>query len=186
MVTSNQEWVHIYTADDERLISLQVVGGEKHRWTLRGLDNRVLREYVCDRATSTGVIERDNIYRGSGPSACRSDPSRRSPLPRRPPRHPAPDHRRHGRPGRLPHLLPLRRRGHRAPPRTPSAYKFTGHERDLGDPARGRIWDSRELAQRATDRPARTSGRCGAAGRAPASSRSAAAVRGWAGPSWAR
>lgn len=64
VVTSNQEWVHVYTADDERLLSYQFVGGVKRRWTLRGLDNRVLREYVFDQSTSTGVIERDNIYRG--------------------------------------------------------------------------------------------------------------------------
>ncbi len=52
VVTSSEEWLHAYTAADERLFSWQVVGGERLRWTLRGLDQRVLREFVVDRSTA--------------------------------------------------------------------------------------------------------------------------------------
>ena len=134
VVTSNQEWVHIYTADDERLISLQVVGGEKNRWTLRGLDNRVLREFLYDRATSTGVIERDNIYRGSGPLLAAATPAGD--------RHFHVDHL--GTPRQITDASGAQVAFHTYFPYGEEAtdptqdtirYKFTGHERDLGDPA---------------------------------------------------
>jgi hypothetical protein len=117
VVTSNQEWVHVYTADDERLFSYQVVGGQLRRWALRGLDNRVLREYTFVQGCALWSHRARQHLPRLWPAPRRGNSCRRPPLPRRPPGNAAPDHRRHRRPGRLPHLLPLRRRSHQPDPR---------------------------------------------------------------------
>lgn len=133
VVTSNQEWVHIYTADDERLFSYQVVGGPQRRWTLRGLDNRVLREYVFDQTTGTGVLERDNIYRGSGPLLAAATPAGE--------RHYHVDHL--GTPRQITDASGAQVAFHTyfpygeeatVPTQDTVRFKFTGHERDLADP----------------------------------------------------
>jgi RHS repeat-associated protein len=58
----SQEWLHIYTADDERLWSYQVSGGTTNRWTLRDLDQKVLREYSVDRASGVQTLDRDYVH----------------------------------------------------------------------------------------------------------------------------
>ncbi|HEV7920675.1 MAG TPA: RHS repeat-associated core domain-containing protein [Thermoanaerobaculia bacterium] len=52
--------IYAYTADDERLFSFDVAAGTTH-WTLRGLDNKVLRDFK--QAGSTWSVDRDYIYR---------------------------------------------------------------------------------------------------------------------------
>lgn len=42
-----EEWVFGYTADDERVLSMRV-GGSGEKWTIRGLDNQILREIRAD------------------------------------------------------------------------------------------------------------------------------------------
>lgn len=133
VVTSNQEWVHIYTADDERLFSYQVVGGPQRRWTLRGLDNRVLREYVFDQTSGTGVLERDNVYRGPGPLLAAATPAGD--------RHYHVDHL--GTPRQITDAAGAQVAFHTyypygeeatGPTQDTVRFKFTGHERDLADP----------------------------------------------------
>lgn len=56
-----EDWLHFYTADDERVWSYKVGASPLNRWTLRDLGGKVLREYLAD-----GVgwrVERDYIYR---------------------------------------------------------------------------------------------------------------------------
>ncbi len=55
---AGQEWLYLYTADDERIWSFKV-GGGTGRWTLRGLDGKVLREF----GSSPWAINEDYIYR---------------------------------------------------------------------------------------------------------------------------
>ena len=43
----SEEWVFAYTADDERVLSMRV-GGDGEIWSLRGLDNQILREIRAD------------------------------------------------------------------------------------------------------------------------------------------
>ncbi len=57
----DQEWVHLYSADDERLVSFKL-GGET-RFAVRDLGNRLVRELV--RQGSTWQVDRDYVYRGS-------------------------------------------------------------------------------------------------------------------------
>lgn len=133
VVTSNQEWVHIYTADDERLFSYQVGGAQLRRWALRGLDNRVLREYTFVQDAPSGAIERDNIYRGSGPLLAAATPAGD--------RHYHVDHL--GTPRQITDATGAQVAFHTyypygeeatSPTQDTVRFKFTGHERDLADP----------------------------------------------------
>ncbi|HEV7672039.1 MAG TPA: polymorphic toxin type 33 domain-containing protein [Thermoanaerobaculia bacterium] len=63
-VSGTEDWSYIYTADDERIWSFKPAQGatpRSDRWTLRGLDGQVLREYPI-----SGYVWNnweDNIYR---------------------------------------------------------------------------------------------------------------------------
>ncbi|HEV7923208.1 MAG TPA: RHS repeat-associated core domain-containing protein [Thermoanaerobaculia bacterium] len=52
--------IYAYTADDERLFAFDVSSGTTH-WTLRGFDNKILRDLKQNGFTWT--VERDYIYR---------------------------------------------------------------------------------------------------------------------------
>jgi RHS repeat-associated protein len=59
-----EDWLHVYTADDERVWSYKVSGSGAfpyNRWTLRGLDGQILREYQSD--TGGWSIVADYVYR---------------------------------------------------------------------------------------------------------------------------
>lgn len=58
MVSVNEDWFYIYTADDERIWSFSP---GLSRWTLRDLDGKVLREYLAD--TTGWTVGTDYIYR---------------------------------------------------------------------------------------------------------------------------
>jgi RHS repeat-associated protein len=57
--TPSDEWVYLYTADDERAWSFKI-GGTDSRWYLRGLGGQLLREYA---ATGSWRVDADSIYR---------------------------------------------------------------------------------------------------------------------------
>lgn len=66
VINGVEEWIHLYTADDERLFSYLLSGspgGDLTRYTLRDLDGKVLRELSLDRASGVFTISRDYIYR---------------------------------------------------------------------------------------------------------------------------
>jgi RHS repeat-associated protein len=65
MTSGTEDWVYVYTADDERLFGFQVAGeGQVNRFTLRDLGGQVLREYIQDRAQGYAWhVERDYVYR---------------------------------------------------------------------------------------------------------------------------
>jgi len=139
VVASTEEWLHAYTAGDERLFSWQVGGEQRLRWTLRGLDGRVLREYVANRATGVGWVERDNFYRGAGGPLLLSQGFAQGPVQTT---HYHVDHL--GTPRLLTDVNGAAVAFHAYFPYGEEAtdpaqdrirYKFTGHERDLGDPA---------------------------------------------------
>jgi RHS repeat-associated protein len=54
------QMIYAYTADDERLFAFAVSANTTH-WTLRGLDNKVLRDFRQTGATWS--VERDYVYR---------------------------------------------------------------------------------------------------------------------------
>jgi RHS repeat-associated protein len=58
--------IYAYTADDERLFAFDVSTGITH-WTLRGLDNKVLRDFK--QSGSAWTVERDYVYRDGLPLA---------------------------------------------------------------------------------------------------------------------
>ncbi|MCP4003407.1 MAG: RHS repeat protein, partial [bacterium] len=55
-------WVFAYTADDERISTLELIRGDL-RWTLRDSGGQLLREYEYDEAGHVYPV-RDEIYRG--------------------------------------------------------------------------------------------------------------------------
>ncbi len=57
--TVSDEWLYLYTADDERAWSYKT--DNTSLWTLRGPDNQVLREYTSG---ATWTVNADNVYRG--------------------------------------------------------------------------------------------------------------------------
>jgi RHS repeat-associated protein len=61
MVSGGEDWRYLYTAGDERFWMYRVGGGGSI-WTLRGLDNKVLREYQAHAGWGTF---KDYVYRGS-------------------------------------------------------------------------------------------------------------------------
>jgi RHS repeat-associated protein len=66
MASGTEEWHYIYTADDERFWSFKPASGGNprfDRWTLRGLDGKVLREFA--NAGYTWTAWEDYIYRDS-------------------------------------------------------------------------------------------------------------------------
>jgi hypothetical protein len=64
MSSGGEDWVYVYTADDERLFGYQIGGAQLNRFTLRDLGGGVLREYVQDRAQGYAWhVERDYVYR---------------------------------------------------------------------------------------------------------------------------
>lgn len=58
--------IYAYTADDERLFAFDVSANTTH-WTVRGLDNKVLRDFKQTGATWS--LERDYVYRDGLPLA---------------------------------------------------------------------------------------------------------------------
>jgi RHS repeat-associated protein len=56
--TDSDEWIYLYTADDERAWSYKT--DNTSLWTLRGPDGKVLREYTSGAAWT---VSADNIYR---------------------------------------------------------------------------------------------------------------------------
>ncbi|HEX2162490.1 MAG TPA: RHS repeat-associated core domain-containing protein, partial [Thermoanaerobaculia bacterium] len=63
---AGQSYVHLYTADDERVWTF-FEGQNRSRWTVRDLDGQVLREF----ANNVGVwtVQRDYVYRDGVPLA---------------------------------------------------------------------------------------------------------------------
>lgn len=62
MINGAEEWIYLYTPDDERLWSFKV-NGNFSRWTLRDLDGRVLREYNVNAGVWS--VAADYVY-GAG------------------------------------------------------------------------------------------------------------------------
>jgi RHS repeat-associated protein len=73
MKNGAEDWLYLYTADDERIWSYKPAANSS-RWTLRDLDRKVLREY--DNLGGAWTVRRDYVYRGrSLVAAHTSDPS---------------------------------------------------------------------------------------------------------------
>jgi RHS repeat-associated protein len=62
MKSGTEEWLYIYTADNERVWSFKV-GANFSRWTLRDIGNKVLREY--NNSAGSWSIADDYLYRGT-------------------------------------------------------------------------------------------------------------------------
>jgi RHS repeat-associated protein len=60
MTSGAENWAYIYTADDERVWSYNL-GQNLSHWTLRGLDGKVLRDFL--NASGTWSVAEDFIYR---------------------------------------------------------------------------------------------------------------------------
>jgi len=60
-IAGSENWVYIYTADDERFWSYNTTGGQSN-WSLRDLNGKLLRRYDAHVSWAT---KRDYMYRGS-------------------------------------------------------------------------------------------------------------------------
>ncbi|HEV7669329.1 MAG TPA: polymorphic toxin type 28 domain-containing protein [Thermoanaerobaculia bacterium] len=123
------EWADIYNVDDERVWTYKT-GGTESRWFLRGFDSKVLREYT---ASSAWQVANDYIYRDSQLLASETPAGVR---------HYHLDHL--GTPRLVTDSLGTKKAFHAYYPFGQEAtvvdqdaerMKFTGHERDLGNPA---------------------------------------------------
>jgi RHS repeat-associated protein len=65
MLSGAEDWIYVYTADDERFLSYRVGTVPLRFWALRGLDGKVLREAETD-ANGILRVRRDYVYRGDG------------------------------------------------------------------------------------------------------------------------
>jgi RHS repeat-associated protein len=126
--TPSDEWVYLYTADDERAWSYKT--DNTSLWTLRGLDGKVLREYTTN---GTWSVAEDYIYRDGLLLAAETPQGTR---------HLHLDHL--GTPRLVSDTLGQQKAYHVYYPYGEEATafnqdtvreKFTGHERDLGNPA---------------------------------------------------
>lgn len=123
------EWAYLYNVDDERVWTYKT-GGTESRWYLRGFDAKVLREYT---ASSAWQIANDYIYRDSQLLVSETPVGVR---------HYHLDHL--GTPRLITDVAGTKKAFHAYYPFGQEAtvvnqdaerMKFTGHERDLGDPA---------------------------------------------------
>ncbi len=126
---AGEEWTYVYTADDERFWSYKT-GGTESRWTVRGLDDKVLREY---NATAGWQVANDYVYRGDQLLAAETPSGVR---------HFHLDHL--GTPRLVTDAAGTKKAFHAYYPFGQEAtsvaqdgerMKFTGHERDLANPA---------------------------------------------------
>ena len=62
MQSGAENWLYVYTPDDERIWSIKV-GANNDTWSIRDLDQKVLRDYT--RFKSDWTATRDYLYRGS-------------------------------------------------------------------------------------------------------------------------
>jgi RHS repeat-associated protein len=129
MKSGSEDWLYIYTADDERIWSFRV--GGFHRWTIRGNGNQVVRELT--NSAAGWAIDTDYIYRGSSLLAT-ENPNAGSR------RHYHLDHL--GTPRLITNSAGVQVAFHTYFPfgeeatafnQDTARMKFTGHERDLGD-----------------------------------------------------
>ena len=126
--TPTDEWIYLYTADDERAWSYKT--DNTSLWTLRGLDAKVLREYTTN---GTWSVAEDYIYRDGLLLAAETPAGTR---------HFHLDHL--GTPRLVSNNLGQQAAYHVYYPFGEEATafnqdtiraKFTGHERDLGNPS---------------------------------------------------
>jgi RHS repeat-associated protein len=137
--SGSQEWLYMYDADDERIWSFQVGANPRFdRWTLRNLDGKVLRTYEVSNYVWSTSGKEDAIYRdGLLLATDNPDVTNGSAV-----RHLTLDHL--GTPRLITDNLAQQRAYHLYFPfgeevtniqQDSERLKFTGHERDLGDPA---------------------------------------------------
>jgi RHS repeat-associated protein len=74
MKSGTEEWLYVYTADNERIWSFKV-GSTFSRWTLQDLSGNILREY--DNNAGTWTLAEDYLYRGSLQFAAETTAGRR-------------------------------------------------------------------------------------------------------------
>ena len=131
MTSGSQDWAYVYTAGDERLWSYDLAKQEASRWALRDLSGQVLREYLNDNGTWT--VGTDYIHRDGQLLAAETRLGRR---------HFHLDHL--GTPRLITNLVGYKTAYHAYYPFGEEAtainqdgerMKFTGHERDLANPA---------------------------------------------------
>jgi RHS repeat-associated protein len=134
IAASSQDWYHLYTVDDERLVSVDWVTGAKYL-RFRDLDGKILREVKQTFVGGNEIwsVERDYMYRGNQLLAAETPQGRR---------HFHPDHL--GTPRLITNATGQQVAFHTYYPfgeeATPwnqdtERLKFTGHERDFLSPA---------------------------------------------------
>jgi len=125
-----EDWLYVYTADDERIWMYDLVHG-KSRYALRDLSGKVLREYTV--VSDIWTLERDYIYAQGQLFAAETPQGLR---------HFYPDHL--GTPRLVTDAAGAQKAFHvyypfgeeaTATDQDQERMKFTGHERDLADPS---------------------------------------------------
>jgi len=81
LTAGNNKLAYIYDANDERIVTIELVSGNetRHRYTLRGSDNRIARELTLEPLTMNWQLVKDYVYRGSALMASFSSPTATAP-----------------------------------------------------------------------------------------------------------
>ncbi|HEX4955564.1 MAG TPA: RHS repeat-associated core domain-containing protein, partial [Thermoanaerobaculia bacterium] len=127
-----EDWVYVYDADGERVLEKKLGGELYRRWTLRGAGSQVQRIYTETGAGHLWQVEKDYLYRGDKPLwSAGSGQSRALHTDHLGTPRLLTDH--NGATTEFHTYFPF---GEEATPpfQDSERMKFTGHERDLGDP----------------------------------------------------
>ncbi|HEX4956000.1 MAG TPA: RHS repeat-associated core domain-containing protein, partial [Thermoanaerobaculia bacterium] len=127
-----EDWVYVYDADGERVLEKKLGGELYNRWTLRGAGSQVQRIYTETGAGHLWQVEKDYLYRGDKPLwSAGSGTSRALHTDHLGTPRLLTDH--NGATTEFHTYFPFGEEA-TSPFQDSERMKFTGHERDLGDP----------------------------------------------------
>ncbi|HEX4955562.1 MAG TPA: RHS repeat-associated core domain-containing protein [Thermoanaerobaculia bacterium] len=127
-----EDWVYVYDADGERVLEKKLGGDLYHRWTLRGAGSQVQRIYTETGTGHLWQVEKDYLYRGDKPLwSAGSGQSRALHTDHLGTPRLLTDHT--GAVAAFHTYFPFGEEA-TSPFQDSERMKFTGHERDLGDP----------------------------------------------------
>jgi RHS repeat-associated protein len=81
LTAGNNKLAYVYDANDERIVTVELVNGNesRHRYTLRGSDNKVARELTLEPLTMNWHLVKDYVHRGGALMASFASPTATAP-----------------------------------------------------------------------------------------------------------
>lgn len=81
LTAGSNKLAYVYDANDERIVTVELVNGNesRHRYTLRGTDNKIARELTLEPLTMNWHLVKDYVHRGGALMASFSSPTATTP-----------------------------------------------------------------------------------------------------------